>query len=139
MDCKTNQVGTLVWWRSSRHPREGGKKNYKKIEKKKENLFSMVFDKICIFCLYPILDSLQYVKRGNCRCPFCPGYCVYFEPRAHLWGVSNLGLEPCPFLLYRVFKSFWISYFISCLFHIYSSFIVKCHFVSLRIMSYFSY
>ena len=43
---------------------------------------------------------------------FCPGYCVYFHfgPRAHLWRVSNLGLEPCPFLLYRVFKSFFIYF-----------------------------
>ena len=30
---------------------------------------------------------------------FRPGYCVYFHfgPQTHLWRVSNLGLEPCPF------------------------------------------
>ena len=41
------------------------KKNQEK--KKKKNLFSVILDKICVFCLYPIPDSQQYVKRGSCR------------------------------------------------------------------------
>ena len=44
LNCKTNQVGTLVWWRSSRRPRAvqirtlswGGKKNRKEKNQKKE-------------------------------------------------------------------------------------------------------
>ena len=45
------------------------KKIQKKIqkEKKEKSLFSVVLDKMCVFCLYPILDSQQYVKRGSCR------------------------------------------------------------------------
>ena len=37
-----------------------------------------------------------------------------FGPWAHLWRVSNLGLEPCLFLFiylfYRVFESFCVGY-----------------------------
>ena len=38
-----------------------------KRRKKKKNLFSVVLDKMCVFCLYPIPDSQQCVKRGSCR------------------------------------------------------------------------
>ena len=37
---------------------------------------------------------------GGVDAKFCPGYYAYFSffrPRAHLWRVSNLGLEPCHF------------------------------------------
>ena len=40
------------------------RKYEKKIQKKKK---SVVLDKICVFCLYPIPDSQQCVKRGSCR------------------------------------------------------------------------
>ena len=30
-------------------------------------MFSVVLDKMCIFCLYPILDSQQCIKRGSCK------------------------------------------------------------------------
>ena len=30
-------------------------------------MFLVVLDKICVFCLYHIPDSQQYVKRGSCR------------------------------------------------------------------------
>ena len=43
------------------------KKESKKEKKEKRNLFLVVLDKICVFCLYPIPDSQQYVKRGSCR------------------------------------------------------------------------
>ena len=79
---------------------------------------------------------------------FCPGYRVYFHfgPRAHLWRISNLGLEPCPFLLYQVFESFCISYlfrvyfvsnrYLSCCVVSYRAIFfvfiyVKCHFIYL--------
>ena len=63
------------------------RKNPKKIEKenpknprikKKKNLFSVILDKICVFCLYPIPDSQQYVKRGSCRRPILSGLLVSF-------------------------------------------------------------
>ena len=84
------------------------KKSKKKIkkEKEKEFFFSVILDKMCIFCLYPIPDSQQCVKRGSCRHPFCPGYYFIFVligPRAHLCQDSSLSLEPislcCLFIL----------------------------------------
>ena len=44
-------------------------KNQKKIKKGKRVCFSVDPKKMCVFCLYPILDSQQRVKRGSCRCP----------------------------------------------------------------------
>ena len=43
--------------------KKGKSKKIKK-GKRKKNLFSVVLDKICVFCLYPIPDSQQYVKRA---------------------------------------------------------------------------
>ena len=49
------------------------RKKIKKIERKKiknrkeKSLFSVVSDKMCVFCFYPILDSQECVKRGSCR------------------------------------------------------------------------
>ena len=64
--------------------RKNSKKNRKeKIKKnkrrKKKILFSVVLDKICVFCLYPIPDSQQYVKRGNCRRPILSGLLCLFS------------------------------------------------------------
>ena len=42
-------------------------KKIEKNQKKKGNLFLVVLDKICVFCLYPFPDSQQCVKRGSCR------------------------------------------------------------------------
>ena len=88
---------------------------------------------------------------------FCPGYCVYFHfgattvyfhfgPRARLWGVSNLGLEPCSFpfiyLFYLVFESLCVSYLfrVKCRFmsicYLYSN-IVSSNVMSCRFVSYF--
>ena len=52
---------------------------------------------------------------------FCPGYCVLlFGPRAHLWRVSNLGLEPCPFLFAYLFYSSNLNCLVLVyLFHVY--------------------
>ena len=52
--------------------KEKDKKNQKSIiiknqKKKKESLFSVVLDKICVFCFYPIFGSQQCVKSGSCR------------------------------------------------------------------------
>ena len=53
------------------------KKIDKKIKKEK-SLFAVVLDKMCVFCLYPILDSQQCVKRGSCRRPILSGPFVSF-------------------------------------------------------------
>ena len=57
---------------------------------------------------------------------FCPGYYVYFHfgSRAHLWWVSNLGLESRPFLSCQVFESLCV---VSCSFHVNSRFMSNCH------------
>ena len=114
------------------------KEKNRKNGKRKWSLFSVVLDKICVFCLYPILDSQQYVKRGSCRRPILSGLLCLF---------SFLGLRPiCGefrisasnlilfflliYLSYRVFESFYFSY----LFCIYSSYLFAiCHFMSCRI------
>ena len=76
--------------RKRKNPKKKGKnpKNRKRKIKKEanqKNLFSVVLDKICVFCLYPIPDSQQYVKRGSCRRPILSGLlCFHFGPRAHL-------------------------------------------------------
>ena len=108
-------------------------------------MFSVVLDKICVFCLYPIPDSQQCAKRGSCRCQICSGYCLYFHfgPQAHLWRVSNLGLEPYPFLFYRVLESFCISFYFVFILRIHL-FCVNCRFMSncylcLNIVNWFSH
>ena len=53
------------------------KKNPKE-KKSKKNLFSVVLDKICVFCLYPIPDSQQCVKRGSCRRQILSGLLCLF-------------------------------------------------------------
>ena len=72
----------LVWCKSG-HPREVVKnqKNEKKKKKKwkKKVCFPVVFDKMCVFCLYPIPDSQQYVKMGSCRCPILFGLLCLFS------------------------------------------------------------
>ena len=34
-------------------------------------------DKMCVFCLYPIPDSQQCLKRVAVDAPFCPGYLIH--------------------------------------------------------------
>ena len=65
--------------RKKKTPKKGKKSKEKtKEEKKKKNLFSVVLDRICVLCLYPILDSQQCVKRGSCRRPILSGLFVSF-------------------------------------------------------------
>ena len=42
-------------------------------------MFSVVLDKIYVFYLYPIPDSQQYVKTGNCRRPILSGLLCLFS------------------------------------------------------------
>ena len=99
--------------KSKKSKREKKSKKFKK--KRKKNLFSVVLDKICVFCLYPIPDSQQYVKRVAVDVQFCPGYCVFsvwvsgpfvtsFE-----FGPRTLSF-PFSYVFYRVFESFYFSY-----------------------------
>ena len=54
------------------------KKKKKKKKRKKNSLFLVVLDKMYVFCLYPIPDSQQYVKRGSCRRPILFGLFFIF-------------------------------------------------------------
>ena len=125
-------------------------------------MFSVVLDKICVFCLYPIPDSQQYVKRDSCRRLILSGLlCLFsfwvsgpfvasfeFEPRTLsfsfclLWRGSNLGLEPCPFLfayfiLFESFESLCVSY-LFCVYFVFNCYlslkIMLCHFVSCLVL-----
>ena len=68
------------------------KNRKKKIQKKWKSLSSVVLDKMCVFCLYPIPDSQQYVKRGSCRRLILSGLLCLF---------SFLGLGP-------ICDGFWV-------------------------------
>ena len=57
--------------KKQKNPKKSEKGKSKRKEEK--NLSSVVLDKICVFCLYPIPDSQQYVKRGSCRRPILSG------------------------------------------------------------------
>ena len=83
-------------------------------------LYSLSMQSMCILlddqCVewrtcdgYIVINWLNLCGCEWCECriyvvdaKFCPDYCVYFHfgPRTHLWRVSNLGLEPCPYLFY---------------------------------------
>ena len=51
-----------------------------KIEKKNQKR-KIVLDKMCVFCLYPIPDSQQCVKRGSCRHSILSGLLCSFKYR----------------------------------------------------------
>ena len=77
---------------------------------------------------------------------FCPDYSLfYFGPRAHLWRVSNLGLELCLFVSFIYFieslsRFELVTYFVFISYLI--VFVVKCHvcvhFVSCRVFRIYS-
>ena len=85
---------TLVWWKVKKmlcfkikniklkkrkiQKNQKGKSKKLKKEKKEKGLFSVVLDKMCVFCLYPIPDSQQCIKRGSCRRPILFGLLVSF-------------------------------------------------------------
>ena len=54
-------------------------KKIEKIQKKEKEFVLVVLDKMCVFCLYPILDSQQYVKRDSCRRPILSGLLFRFN------------------------------------------------------------
>ena len=64
--------------RKKKNPKKKKKKK-KKGKKKKKNLFSVVLDKRSVFCLYPILDSQQYVQRGSYRRQILSGLLCLFS------------------------------------------------------------
>ena len=89
--ANTREVISFLVWAHEKIQKNRKRKNPKKIEKekskkkiekgnsKKKKLLSVVLDKMCIFCFYPISDSQQRVKRGNCRCPVLSGlFCFNF-------------------------------------------------------------
>ena len=77
---KLNQVKIKKENPKKSEKRKIQKKLKKKEEKrKKKNLFSVILDKICVFCLYPIPDSQQCVKRGSCRHPILSGLLCSFS------------------------------------------------------------
>ena len=120
------------------NPKKIRKRKIQKNQKKKtkKNLFSVVLDKICIFCLYPIPDSQQYVKRGSCRCLILSELLCLFL----FWtlGPFVTSFEFGP----RTLSVFLLLYFIESLSRfelaiyfmiILSSFVFRGHFMSCRI------
>ena len=103
--------------------------NPKKIEKgkiqKKKVCFSVVLDKMCVFCLYPIPDSQQYIKRDSCRRPILSGLLCVFS-----FGPRTLSFSFCLFIYFiRVFLSRLV---LVILFRVY--FVFNCYW-SLNVMS----
>ena len=99
------------------------RKIQKKQKKRKKNLFSVILDKICVFCLYIIPDSQQSVKRGSYRRQILSGLLCFFiilglEPICDEFELRPRTLSFSFYFIYRVFESFSISYFISYLFRI---------------------
>ena len=87
--CEDEGKNALVWWKVKKIFRFKIRKNPKKYKKekiqkkskwkKKKSSFTLVLDKMCVFCLYPILDYQQYVKRGSCRRPILSGLFCSFK------------------------------------------------------------
>ena len=110
-------------------------------KKKKEKEFvSIVPNKMCVFCLYPIPDSQQCVKRGSCKCLILSGLLCLFSflglgpicDEFRIWA-SNL----VRFYFIKSLSRFCISY----LFRVY--FVFNCYlplnvmFVFIRIIPFF--
>ena len=87
----------------------------------------------CRVCRRLILSGLLFVFF----------YFIFLGSRAHLWRVSNLGLEPCPFffLLYRASSRFVFSY-LFCVYFISNGYlslkVMLCHFISCLIFRIYS-
>ena len=58
--------------------RKNQKNGQRRKKQKKKSLFSVVSDKMCVFCLYPIPDSQQCVMRGSCRRSILSGLLLLF-------------------------------------------------------------
>ena len=116
------------------------KKNKKKSKKrKKKKLFLVVLDKICVFCLYPIPDSQQYVKRGSCRRPILSGLLCLFSfwvlgpfVASFEFGPWTLSFSFCLFILSRLWVAFVLAVYVVCfVFNYYQSLnVMSCCFLS---------
>ena len=76
-------------------------------------MFSVVSDKMCVFCLYSIPNSQQYVKRGSCRRLILSGLLCLFSFWASGPFVTSFEFGPrtlSVFFIYRVFELFYFSY-----------------------------
>ena len=114
---------------------------------KKKSLFPVVLDKMCVFCLYPIPDSQQCVKRGNCKRPILSDYLFHFNV---CWTldpfISRFDFGPRTYfvmcyLFYRIFESFGVGYLfrVNCCFVPNLLFVFKCRFVKYCVVPCFSY
>ena len=93
------------------------KKTKNSNQKTKRIYFLVILDKICVFCFYPIPDSQQCVKRGNCRRPILSGLLFHFN---FCWTLglfmSRFEFGPRTYFVmwfiyfYRVFESFHIRW-----------------------------
>ena len=100
-------------------------------------MFLVVLDKICVFCLYPIPDSQQYVKRGSCRRLILSALLCLFSflglgpmcDEFRTWA-SNLVFLSCLFY----FLESWSRFVLICLFRVYSVF---NRYLSLKVMFVF--
>ena len=136
--CGVNK-DTLARWYQKIKKKSEKQKNSKKIEKQKNKKYRIrknqkiknqknqknrkrkefVFSspgQMCVFYLYPILNSQQCVKRGSCRRPILSGllfvFLIFVGPQTHLHHGPSLGFEPislCWHLFYRVFESFCVK------------------------------
>ena len=140
----TKKLLRLQFGHTHKNSKKKEKKNQKneKItpkKKRKRVCFPVVLYKMCIFCLFPIPDSQQCVKRGSCRCPILSGvlvsfYClldfglIYVQVR--VW-VSNL-FHYVVYLFYQVFESFRINVMFRANFHFISNCCLCLNVVSYR-------
>ena len=120
----------------------------KKIKKKRNNLFSVVPDKMCIFCLYPIPDSQQCVKRGSCRRLILSGLlCLFlFWASGPFVARFEFGPRTLSFSFYLfILSSLWVVLYLViyfCVYFVFNYYLllnVMFVFVSFRIVSCFSY
>ena len=86
------------------------KERKSKKQKKKKSLFSVVLDKMCVFCLYPIPDSQQRVKRDSCRRLILSRLLCLFSfwtlgPFVSRFEFGSRTYSVYVYLFYRVFES----------------------------------
>ena len=132
--------------RKRKNPKINNKK--KKKSKKEKRVCLVVPDKMCVFCLYPIPDSQQYVKRGSCRRLILSGLlCLFlFWASGPLVTSFELGLEPRPFYFIKSSNRFCTSclfFFISYLIVIYrymsNCYLSCCSFIVFKFFFYYYY
>ena len=113
-------------------------------KKRKESLFFVVLDKMCVFYLYPIPDSQQRVKRGRCRRPILSGllWLLSFWASGPFVARFEFGSRTLSFSFYlfcQVFESLCVSH----IFHVNCRFMSNCYlclnvFSSNHVVSYYS-